>query len=317
MRSLLFRSSPSIPRLPSAQVRASQLQPQRRCYRATAVRWPDSATKLLVNLLQLVATSNPRGDVVASIHSTAIVHPDAVIGENVEIGPFSIIHGSVEIGSHSKVGAYCELGIPTPLANSGSLRIGQKATIRSHAIFYDSGDFGDGLTTGHRVTVRENTTAGENLQLGTLCDVQGDCKFGDFVRCHSNVHVGKQSKIGNYVWIFPYVVLTNDPTPPSDTLSGVEVEDYAVIATMSVILPGVRVGTHSLVAAGACVGKDVPPQAIAAGVPAKILGATSSIKLRDRPAINAYPWPRHFRRGYPPHVCSQWDVEFGCDTTEG
>jgi UDP-3-O-[3-hydroxymyristoyl] glucosamine N-acyltransferase len=69
-----------------------------------------------------------------------------------------------------------------------------------------------------------------------LSDLQGHCEIGDYVRFHSNVHIGQKSKIGNFVWIFPYVVLTNDPYPPSNNLVGVTVHDFAAIATMSVIL---------------------------------------------------------------------------------
>ena len=118
-------------------------------------------------------------------------------------------------------------------------------------MFYNGSVFGERLITGHRVTVREKTFAGKNLQIGTLGDIQGHCTIGDYVRFHSNVHIGQKSLIGNFVWIFPYVVLTNDPHPPSETLIGVTVCDYAAIATMSVILPGavvakgVLVGAHS------------------------------------------------------------------------
>lgn len=63
------------------------------------------------------------------------------------------------------------------------------------------------------------------------------------------MHIGKESKVGNFVWIFPYVVLTNDPHPPSNVTVGCEIGDYAAIATMSIILPGVKVGQHSLIGA--------------------------------------------------------------------
>lgn len=66
--------------------------------------------------------------------------------------------------------------------------------------------------------------AGKNLQIGTLSDLQGHCEIGDYVRLHSNVHI--KSVPGNFVWIFPYVVLTNDPYPPSDSLVGVTVQDF-------------------------------------------------------------------------------------------
>ena len=54
--------------------------------------------------------------------------------------------------------------------------------IRSHSVFYQGSTFGSRLATGHRVTVREKTQAGENLRLGTLCDLQGTCVIGDYVR---------------------------------------------------------------------------------------------------------------------------------------
>ena len=51
----------------------------------------------------------------------------------------------------------------------------------------------------------------------------------------------------------------------------VVIEDDVWIGANAVILPGVRVGTHSVVAAGAVVTKDVPPHSIVAGIPAKII----------------------------------------------
>lgn len=163
--------------------------------------------------------------------------------------------------------------------------------------------------TGHRVTVRELTKAGKNFQIGTLGDIQGHCEIGDYVRTHSNVHIGHASKVGSFVWIFPYVVLTNDPHPPSETCIGCEIGDYAAIATMSVVLPGVKVGEHSLIAALSCVGRDVEPHTVVGGSPAKFLCKTEKIKLRDGTGRNAYPWTTHFHRGYPEEVVSQWLAE--------
>lgn len=240
------------------------------------------------------------------IHPTAIVSPKAVIGLNVEIGAFSIIYDNVVIGDNSVIGAFCEIGILSALSDGSPLVIGQGSLIRSHSIFYQASSFGENLTTGHRVTVREGTKAGKNLQIGTLSDLQGDCLIGDYVRLHSNVHIGKKSTIESFVWLFPYVVLTNDPTPPSETLQGCTIQQYAIVATSAVILPGVTVGQHALVAALACVGKDVPERSIFGGVPAKLITATSNIKLRDGSNRNAYPWTTHFHRGYPSEVVNQW-----------
>jgi acetyltransferase-like isoleucine patch superfamily enzyme len=242
------------------------------------------------------------------IHPSAIVSPKAKLGANVSVGPFTVIHDNVEIGADSVIDGFCELGYPSPLADGLPLRIGAGAKIRSHSIFYEGSSFGPRLVTGHRVTVREKTVAGANFQLGTLSDIQGDCRIGDYVRCHSNVHIGKMSTIGDFVWIFPYVVLTNDPHPPSDTLLGCSIGDYAAIATMSVILPGVTVGAHALVAAHSMVGKDVAPSTVAGGSPAKYLCDTAKIRLKDGTERPAYPWTTHFRRGYPAEVTAGWDA---------
>lgn len=241
-----------------------------------------------------------------NIHSSSLIDPSAEISDDVEIGPYCIIHPNVVIEKGSKIGAFCELGIKSPLGDGSPLVIGKNSIIRSHSVFYESSHFGEKLVTGHRVTVRENTNAGKNLQIGTLSDIQGDCLIGNYVRLHSNVHIGKMSQIGDFVWIFPYVVLTNDPHPPSNTLKGVTVEDYAVIATMSVILPGVKVGRGALVAAHSSLKNDAEPGMLYLGSPAEKACSTSKIKLQDETQRPAYPWTTHFSRGYPKDVTDLW-----------
>jgi acetyltransferase-like isoleucine patch superfamily enzyme len=51
----------------------------------------------------------------------------------------------------------------------------------------------------------------------------------------------------------------------------VTIEDDVWIGANAVVLPGVRIGTHAVVAAGAIVTKDVPPHSLVAGVPAKVI----------------------------------------------
>jgi acyl-[acyl carrier protein]--UDP-N-acetylglucosamine O-acyltransferase len=243
----------------------------------------------------------------AFIHPTAIVSPKAKLGKNVTIGQFTTIYDNVTLGDDCEVGGYCELGVPNKFSRGEPLVIGSGALIRSHSIFYEASSFGERLVTGHRVTVREKTIAGVNLQVGTLTDIQGSCRIGDYVRMHSNVHVGQHSTIGDYVWIFPYVVLTNDPHPPSDVMRGVTIEDYAVIATMTTVLPGVKVGKHALVGAHSLLGGDALPGKIYAGKAAEERGEVSAIRLKDGTRRPAYPWIKHFRRGYPATVVEQWE----------
>lgn len=240
-------------------------------------------------------------------HPTALISSKAKIGKNVTIGAYSIIHDNVEIGENTTIGPYCELGVTNHLSEGKKLIIGANSHIRSRCTFYEGSKFGEKLITGHSVTVREKTNAGNNFQIGTLSDIQGHCTIGDYVRTHSNVHIGQHSSIGSFVWIFPYVVLTNDPHPPSEIMQGVTIMDFAVIATMSVILPGATISEGVFIGAQSCVGGKTEADSFYAGSPAKKIGPTSKIKLKDGTGNPAYPWRTHFKRGYPTEIVEQWN----------
>jgi carbonic anhydrase/acetyltransferase-like protein (isoleucine patch superfamily) len=98
-------------------------------------------------------------------------------------------------------------------------------------------------------------------------------------------------------------------------MRGVTLEEYVAVATMSIVLPGVRVGRGALVGAHSSVSRDVDPDTVVAGLPAKAICATADIKLRDGTGQPAYPWRRHFHRGYPDAVVERWLNEFGLAKT--
>lgn len=243
------------------------------------------------------------------IHPSAIIETGASIGEGTRVGPFSVIGSNVEIGECSDIGSHCEIGISTGVLPESRVCIGAGSIVRSGSIIYQGVRLGPNLRTGHRVTIREATVAGHSFQIGTLCDVQGHCVIGDYVRLHSNVHVGQHSSIGDFVWIFPYVVLTNDPHPPSNVQAGCIIENFAVLATMSTILPGRRVGSDALVGAMTLVREDVPDHAICLGNPGRNVGETSKIRFKSTGKL-VYPWRRHYHKGYPADIVNEWKVEF-------
>lgn len=229
---------------------------------------------------------------------------NVVIEDDVFIDYNCIIRDNVTIRKGTTIGANCILGeyaaewYKKHEFSSDHLVIGSNSVIRSGSIIYSGSQIGDDFQTGHQVTIREKTIIGDNVSVGTLSDIQGNCEIGSYVRMHSNVHIGQLSKIDSFTWIYPYVVLTNDPTPPSNRFVGVHVRSFAVVATGSIILPGIEVGQDSLVAAGSIVTKNIPDYAVVAGNPGRQISDVRKIKSHFTDD-NVYPWRNNFETYMP------------------
>lgn len=238
------------------------------------------------------------------IKEGVILGDNVVIEDDVYIDYNCIIRNNVTIKQGTTVGPRCILGevqsdfYTNREENIHPLIIGKKAIVRSGSIIYGDSHIGDNFQTGHNVTIRENTFIGNNVSLGTFCDIQGNCEIGNYVRIHSNVFVAPKTVIKDFVWLFPHVVITNDPTPPSEDWQGVVLEPFSVIAAGSIILPGVVVESDSLVAAGAVVTKNVQKYDVVAGNPARVIANINNIKNRVTGKC-AYPWREYFKRGMP------------------
>ncbi|WP_330418547.1 hypothetical protein [Roseburia inulinivorans] len=232
------------------------------------------------------------------IGHNVIIEDNVSIGANCSIDNNVIIRSNVEIGENSDIGANCILGENSREDCGQFLKIGKKALIRSGSILYTGSNIGEEFQTGHHVTIREKTMIGHHVSVGTLSDIQGNCKIGNYVRLHSNVHIGQLSIIDSFVWIFPYVVLTNDPTPPSEDFRGVHIHSFAIVATGAILMPGVNVLQDALVAAGAIVAKDVQPYSVVAGNPAKEISDVRKIKNKIT-GENVYPWRNYFKKYMP------------------
>ena len=233
-----------------------------------------------------------------------IIESGVSVGANSYIDDNTIIRSGTTIGESSNVGANCIIGeyqmdfYEDHHRHDHPLTIGKKALIRSGTIIYNGSTIGDNFQTGHQVNIRESAKIGNNVSIGTLSDVQGHCVIGNYVRAHSNVHIGQGTIIDDYVWIFPYVVFTNDPTPPSEVTLGVHVHSFAIVATGSILLPGVDIGQDCLVGAHSNVTKNVPPYAVVVGNPAKVISDVRKIANKST-GEPAYPWRLHFDRAMP------------------
>ena len=145
-----------------------------------------------------------------------------------------------------------------------------------------------------------NVQVGEDVKIFNYvnaygCRIDSGSKVGSFVEIQKNASIGKNCKIsshtficegvhiGDNVFIGHGVMFTNDLFPRATNKDGglqteadwhvVEtfVKKGASIGSNATILCGITIGENALIGAGAVVTKDVPPHAVAAGNPARII----------------------------------------------
>lgn len=105
----------------------------------------------------------------------------------------------------------------------------------------------------------KSITVGRGCILTARSIFTTNIQIGDFVVINLNCTVGHDVVMENFVSVMPSV----------DIGGNVYIESEAYIGTNATILPGIRIGRGSVVAAGAVVTKDVPPNTTVKGVPAK------------------------------------------------
>jgi acetyltransferase-like isoleucine patch superfamily enzyme len=111
------------------------------------------------------------------------------------------------------------------------------------------------------------TNFGRSIRLGKNVFINHACSFLDIggITIEDDVQIG------------PRVNLTseNHPLDPSDRKTvlpkPILIKRNAWIGAAATVLPGVVIGENSIVAAGAVVSRDVPPNTVVAGVPAKVV----------------------------------------------
>ena len=195
----------------------------------------------------------------------------------------SRIYLNVALGDGSLVEDFCIVGAPPRGAADGDLQttIGRASTIRSHSVIYAGNTIGDRFQTGNKVNIRELNEIGDDVSIGTLSVVEHHVTIGNHVRIHTQAFVPEFSVLEEGCWIGPNVVLTNAKYPVSpgvkDALAGPVIRKGAKIGANATILPGVVIGEHALVGAGAVVTRDVEPGAVVAGNPARVIGHISAL----------------------------------------
>ena len=177
---------------------------------------------------------------------------------------------TARLGANVSVAADARVGLRYA-ADAGPAVIDDDATIRSGSVIYADTDIGSGLTTGHRVLIREQTTLGEDVLVGTDTVIEDHCQIGSHVRLQTGVYLPTHTTVGDRVFVGPRATMTNDPYPvrQSADLEGPTLADDVTVGANATLLPGVHVGERAFVAAGAVVTEDVPADTLAVGAPAR------------------------------------------------
>ena len=209
----------------------------------------------------------------AKIHPTALVEAGAKIGENVVIGPFCIVESGVEIGARTILHSHVVVKGMTTIGEDN--QIFQFASIGEINQDLKYGGEPTKTVIGNRNRIRESVTIHRGTAQGG-----GVTRVGDDNLFMINAHIAHDCKIKNRC------ILANNAT-----LAGhVELDDFVIVGGMSAIHQFVIVGAHVMLGGGSMVSQDVPPYVMAQGNHAQPFGVNiEGLKRRgfDKSTLHA------------------------------
>lgn len=180
-----------------------------------------------------------------AIHPTAIISEQAVLGEEVRVGPYSVVGDDVCLGDGCEIGPHVVIHPYTTL--------GRKCRVHAGAVL---GDIPQDLAfqgvpsrtrIGDECVIREGVT----VHRGTQADTETVVGDGCYLMAYS--HLGHNVKLGNRVIVVNAALLAGY----------VEVDDGAFISGTVVIHQFVKIGRLAMLGGQAGIGKDIPPYCVA------------------------------------------------------
>ena len=192
------------------------------------------------------------------IDPRAIIAPDAVLGEGVEVGAYTIIGAGVRIGAGSWIGPHAVINGPTTLGCEN--KVFQFASVGDAPQDKKYRGEPTRLEVGDRNVFREFCSVNRGTAGG-----RGVTKIGDENLFMAYSHVAHDCIVGSNC------VMSN-----CTALAGhVELGDWVILSGYAGVHQFCKVGSHSFLANNAAVTRDVPPYLLVAGTPAEPKGVNS------------------------------------------
>ena len=199
------------------------------------------------------------------ISPLAHVSPNAILGDNIEIGPFAFVDDNVEIGDgckilpHATVFQYVKMGKDCQIFPGAVVgAIPQDLKYEGEVTYVELGD---------NVTVRECAT----INRGTKASGKYITKIGSDTLIMSYVHVAHDCVIGNHCILTSYVGLAGET----------QIDDWAIVGGGSKAHQFSKVGCHAMVGGMSKITKDVPPYVLCGREPISYVGI-NIVGLRRR-----------------------------------
>lgn len=200
----------------------------------------------------------------AKVHPTALVSPQAELGQGVEIGPFAVIEDQVVVGDETRIDSHVVVNSNVTIGRGNHIYPFAAIGTDPQDLTYQGQE--TSLVVGDENIIREYVTFHRGSPKGG-----GVTKVGSQGMFMAYTHVAHDCQVGDHV------VMANVAT-----LAGhVQVEDWAAISAMSAVHQFGRVGAHSFVGAVCGVPQDVPPFCMVAGNRAQLYGL-NTVGLKRR-----------------------------------
>ena len=192
-----------------------------------------------------------------AVHETAVIDSTAVLGDDVEVGPYTVIGPNVRVGAGSVIGPHVHIVRDTTLG--AGCRVHHGAALGGDPQDLKYANEPTVLVVGDNTVIREFVT----LNRGT--SAHGKTEIGSNCLLMAYAHVAHDCIIGDHV------ILANSVNMGGHVL----IEDHVIVGGLTAIHQFVRIGRHAFVGGSAAVMKDVPPFVKAAGNPLKLYGLNS------------------------------------------